>query len=331
VALWLRTGATATIFICDLACPPQLSPINPQPLQKAFVLGAGLGTRLRPLTDVLPKPLIPVVNRSLITWAFDALLQGGAAEFIVNTHHLAEAWPRAFPHANWRGHRITFVHEHPVVLETGGGIANIAALVRDDSFWVFNGDILTDLPLAEAARIHRENNHLATLILRSGGPNPNVTFDPGTGKVRDLRQALGTKPDRMYQFTGIYVVNPDFLDFLRPVQESVVPAFLRAIVEQDRLGGVVIDEGDWWDLGDQDAYLDASAALLDKGTFLGQPLESRRIAASAEVDASASIDRLTVIGEGCRIGPGARLEQCIVWPGAAVEAGARLRRSVITP
>jgi len=83
--------------------------------------------------------------------------------------------------------------------------------------------------------------------------------------------------------------------------------------------------------GDQDAYLDASVALLRKGALLGQPLEPQRIRASAAVDASASIDRLTVIGEGCKIGPGARLEQCIVWPGATVEAGAQVRRCVITP
>lgn len=65
-------------------------------MTKAFVLGAGLGTRLRPLTDRLPKPLIPVINRSLITWAFDALLAAGVTEFLVNTHHL----PEACPHAN---------------------------------------------------------------------------------------------------------------------------------------------------------------------------------------------------------------------------------------
>jgi len=95
------------------SAPFRLSAHGPFPPKKAFVLGAGSGARLRPLSeDVLPKPLIPVINRPLITWAVDALLQGGAKEFIVNTHHLPEAWPQAFPHANWRGHRITFVHEH---------------------------------------------------------------------------------------------------------------------------------------------------------------------------------------------------------------------------
>ena len=300
-------------------------------MTKAFVLGAGLGTRLRPLTDQLPKPLIPLINRPLITWAFDALLAAGVKEFLVNTHHLPEAWPQAFPHANWRGHRIRFVSEQPLILETGGGIANIAPLVRDDSFWVFNGDILSDLPLAAAARAHQEQGNLATLILRSAGPNANVTFDPASGKVRDLRQTLGTRPDRLYQFTGIYLVAPGFLDFLRPVPESVVPAFLRAITEHDRLGGIVIDDGSWWDLGDAESYLEASEELLHRGTFLGQPLEPSRIADSAVIDPSATIDGLTVLGEGCRVGPGARLERSIVWPGATVEAGAQVRRSVITP
>jgi mannose-1-phosphate guanylyltransferase/mannose-1-phosphate guanylyltransferase/phosphomannomutase len=281
------------------------------------------------LTDRLPKPLIPVINRPLVTWAFDALLAAGAEEFIVNTHHLAEAWPKAFPNANWRGHRIRFVEERPVVLETGGGIANIAPLVRDDSFWVFNGDILSDLPLTAAARIHQERGHLATLILRSSGPNANVTFDPATGKVLDLRQSLGTQPERFYQFTGIYLVHPEFLDFLRPVPESVVPGFLRAITEHDRLGGIVIDDGDWWDLGDEESYVEASVELLRRGSFLGQALEPGRIGGTAQIDATAEIDRLTVIGEGCRVGADVRLEECIVWPGATVEAGARLRRCVV--
>lgn len=300
-------------------------------MRKAFVLGAGLGTRLRPLTDSLPKPLIPVVNRPLVAWAFDSLLRAGATEFIVNTHHLAEAWPRAFPDRNWRGHGIRFVHENPEILETGGGIANIAPLVSDASFWVCNGDILSDMPLAAAERFHLEQGNLATLVLRSSGPNPNVTFDPATRKVRDLRQALGTQPDAFHQFTGIYLVHPDFLSFLRPVRESVVPAFLRAITEQDRLGGVVIDDGDWWDLGDAEAYLAASVTLVQRGSFLGQPLAGLRIGPGVEMDPTAEIDELTVLGEGCRVGANVRLEACIVWPGATVEAGARLQRCVITP
>src|SRR5260221_425111 len=122
-------------------------------MNKAFVLGAGLGTRLRPLTDQLPKPLIPVFHKPLICYAFDHLLASGVREFIVNTHHLPEKYADAFPDSIYKGTPVTFRHE-PVLLETAGGIANIADLVRDESFLVYNGDILTDLPLAPLINEH---------------------------------------------------------------------------------------------------------------------------------------------------------------------------------
>jgi NDP-sugar pyrophosphorylase family protein len=168
------------------------------------------------------------------------------------------------------------------------------------------------------------------LVLRSGGPNPNVTFDPATGRVRDLRQALGTAPERFHQFTGIYLVHPEFLRYLRPVPESVVPAFLRAITDGARIGGIVLDEGSWRDLGDRDTYLEANAALARAPSFLGEPTAPLRIAPSARIGAGAEIDRLTVIGDGCRVGAGARLEACVLWPGAVVAPGADLRRCVLT-
>ena len=98
-------------------------------VKKAFVLAAGLGTRLRPLTDTLPKPLIPVGLKPLITFAFDHLIaDAGVEEFIVNTHHLAGAYAGAFPDGTYRGRPLHFRHE-PVLLETGGGIRNVADLL----------------------------------------------------------------------------------------------------------------------------------------------------------------------------------------------------------
>ena len=95
-----------------------------------------------------PK-IIPIHQKPLITYAFDHLLHSGFTEFIVNTHHRAEAYSDTFPDGNYRGAPITFRHE-PDLLETGGGIANISDLVAGDSFMVYNGDILTDLPLEPA-------------------------------------------------------------------------------------------------------------------------------------------------------------------------------------
>src|SRR5204862_2326676 len=98
------------------------SPLSPlialiPKIRTAFVLGAGLGTRLRPLTNRRPKPLIPVVNRPLISYAFDHLLGVGVERLVVNTHWRAEAWQTAFPDSSYRGAPIAFRHEAPEVLE----------------------------------------------------------------------------------------------------------------------------------------------------------------------------------------------------------------------
>src|SRR5437660_1123836 len=117
----------------------------PSAIQNAFVLGAGLGTRLQGLTARRPKPMIPICNKPLVTFAFDHLLGTRVKNFVINTHHRAEAYAEHFPEQTYRGAPIHFEHE-PVLLETGGGIKNVERILRDEPFIVYNGDILTDLP-----------------------------------------------------------------------------------------------------------------------------------------------------------------------------------------
>jgi mannose-1-phosphate guanylyltransferase/mannose-1-phosphate guanylyltransferase/phosphomannomutase len=287
-------------------------------MDKAFVLGAGLGTRLRPLTDQLPKPLIPFFNRPLITRAFDHLLGAGVQEFIVNTHHLPECYTAAFPQNEYRGARITFRHE-PVLLETAGGIANIADLVGDGPFVVFNGDVLTDLPLAALLRVHEQAGNLVTLVLRSDGPARHVAFDAGRGLVTDIRGKLGSGNLGTHQFTGIYAVSPAFLQHLTPGKiESVVHPWLAAIRKGERIGGVVVDEGRWWDLGDRESYLDAHRAFLGPG--------DKPVSLDAKVHPTAVLRGLNVISAAAEVGAGAVLEDCILWSGARVAESAKLRR-----
>ncbi len=298
---------------------------------KAFVLGAGLGTRLRPLTAVLPKPLIPVWNKPLITYAFDHLLASGVSEFVVNTHHLPHKFAEFFPTAEYAGARIQFVEEQPVVLETGGGLANAAPHLVGGDFFVYNGDILADLPLQPALDAHQKSGDLVTLILRSEGPNRNVHFDPASGKVKDLRGSLGTQTSHPYQFTGIYLVNPAFLEYLTPEPESVVPAWLKLIQKAEQLGGVVIDEGQWWDLGKRSDYL-AASATLEKLRFPSFPTHDPhpvRVHPEATVDPKAEVDDFSSLGKGCRVGPDARITKSILWPGTQVGEDAVLDRCII--
>jgi mannose-1-phosphate guanylyltransferase len=290
-------------------------------MDKAFVLGAGLGTRLRPLTDQLPKPLIPFYHRPLITWGFDHLLGAGVREFIVNTHHLPERYAEAFPTGEYRGAPITFRHE-PVLLETAGGIANIADLVGDAPFVVYNGDILTDLPLAPLLREHEARKNLVTLVLRSEGVARHIAFDAARGLVTDIRGKLGTGGEGSHQFTGVYAVSPEFLRWLTPGKiESVVHPWLEAIRKGERIGAVVVDEGRWWDLGERGSYLEAHRALL-------RP-EDKPVSEHARVHATAELRGLNVISDGAEVGAGAVLEDCVLWEGARVGEGTRLRRCIV--
>src|SRR5271166_1764792 len=102
-------------------------------MERAFVLGAGLGTRLKTLTERLPKPLIPIYGKPLITFAFDQLIAAGTGEIVVNTHHCHEEYAKAFPSAEYRGARLIFEHE-PILLETAGGIKNVERYFGGERF-----------------------------------------------------------------------------------------------------------------------------------------------------------------------------------------------------
>jgi mannose-1-phosphate guanylyltransferase len=304
-------------------------------VNKAFVLGAGLGERLRPLTDQLPKPLIPVFQKPLITYAFDHLLAAGVREFVVNTHHIPEAYARAFPDQTYRGVPIRFRNEAPVRLETAGGIANVRDLIGDEPFIVYNGDILTDLPLAPLIQEHRTRGNMVTLALRSSGPAQHIALDRRTGLITDIRGKLGTGNEGEFLFTGIYVVEPEFFEWLTPGKvESVIPIFLAMIQKGARLGGVVLDGGHWWDLGSRSSYLDAHHALNQLNSHFPNyaALDARKRAAidpAAKISNEAKLSGVNIIGAQSVIGSGAELNDCIVWPGAHVSTGARLSRCIV--
>ena len=231
-------------------------------IRTAFILGAGLGTRLRPLTEKRPKPLLPVGDRPLIAYAMDHCQTIGIGRFIVNTHHHAEAYDKAFPGGNWRGTPIFFRHE-PVLLDTAGGLKNIEDLLEnDETILVYNGDILSDLSLERLVEAHAAGGREITLALRTEGPLRNVCLD-AKGEICDLRGLLGNPGVRHCLFTGIYMMGKRFLRRLVPGRiESVVPVFAGMIREAPgSVASVVIDEGTWQDVGDTETYLRIRAAV----------------------------------------------------------------------
>jgi NDP-sugar pyrophosphorylase family protein len=288
-------------------------------ISQAFVLGAGLGTRLKALTQHRPKPLIPIANRPLITYAFDHLMSAGVERLVINTHWRADEYARAFPDSKYRGVELAFRHESPEVLETAGGIKNAEDLLGSGPFWVYNGDILCTLPLEQAWRAHRAAGNEATLVLRSSGGPLQVTFDEKSGRIRDLGRRLSPVEEPRYLFTGIYIVEPEFLARIPPGKLSVVPIFCEMIRAHTRLGGVVVDEGTWFDLGTREQIL-AAHRHLGSGPWIHP---------DASVAPDARVIGASAVGAHARIGAGARLEDSVVWDGGEVAAGATLRRCIV--
>lgn len=293
----------------------------------AFVLGAGLGTRLKSLTAKRPKPLIPVCNEPLITRAFAHLHGAGVRSFVVNTHWQAQVYQSFFPSHSWKDCRIAFSHETPEILETAGGLKRAESLLPSNSpFWVYNGDILSDLPLQNALEAHLKSGNEATLVLRSKDGPLQVSFDERSGKIRDLGRRLLPAENPSFLFTGIYLLNPTFLSRIPPdTKLSVVPLFIDMIHEGAQIGGVVIDEGTWWDLGSREQILAVHSSLAEASAN-----PSPWIGIGAEIDSTAKLLGACAVGAHSKIGAGAILENCIIWENAEVAPNANLRNCIVT-
>jgi len=243
---------------------------------RGMILAAGLGTRMQPLTNRLPKPLLPVAGYPIIAYPLGLLKSAGITDVVVNIHHFAHLIEERLSGSAEVGMNITFSHEE-ALLETGGGIARVADLMGDETFVVVNADIICDIDLRKVIEDHHRYNAIATMVLRKN-PDPSVIpiveWDSSSRHVVDVRSELGTKsPSSLpMMFTGIHIFGPDVFDYLMPMRESVIDGFyLPAIRENRHVHGYVFD-GYWEDIGTIERYKQACSAVQPASLQSFQPL-----------------------------------------------------------
>lgn len=291
---------------------------------QAFILGAGLGTRLAPLSFIVPKPLLPVFQKPLIYHTMDHLMRCGVTEFMVNTSQLEVMWERAFPFPDpeYRGCPVFLSHEEKP-LDSGGGVRKIMPRVNPrEPLIVQNGDILSDFPVSDLLAEHRRAGNMVTMALRSVDGKINVGFDANTGRITDMRHALGIDPGS-YQFAGIYIMQAEVAQLFPDVPEdepfSMMPIWLN-LIRRGQVGGYVANWCNWHELGSPKDYLNALLEITSR----------ERIHPEAVISPAAQISEDCVVCQGAVIPAGVKLDDCIVWPRTHVQPG-QYSRMILTP
>jgi len=297
-------------------------------ITQAFILAAGLGARLRPLTEELPKPLIPIFQKPLITFVLDHLINVGVERFVVNTHKQAELFRKFFSSGDYQGHSVTLIHE-PDLLETGGGIKNAERYLRTDPFLTYSGDILTDINVQAVIDEHFRRGNDVTLALRDTGLASDVALRDH--RVVDIANRYGTIGN--FDFANVAVWNSNVFEQIPSRKKiSFIPILADWIGKGGKIGGVVMNDGNWFNIGSRAEYLDVHRTILrERWTphYVQASEWPERVAKSAIVDSSAQLRGCSVVGESCQVGAEAVLEDTILWPASQIASKTQLHGCII--
>jgi mannose-1-phosphate guanylyltransferase len=335
---------------------------------RALVLCAGLGTRLRPLTDRWPKPAVPLLGAPLLRYALGSLARAGIDEVVVNTHHLpAEMAATARAEAARAGATLAIVEEPLAIQGTGGGIRGARPHLGGEDFVVLAGDVLFAVELGPVLEAHRRRGAAATMVLlpMPAGATYNAVEVDGAGRVRRIAgHGPGGTGLQRWHFTGLHVISQRVFDYLPAegavdINHHVYPAMLEAGLEVFGLP-LLEPRAHWSDLGSPRGYAQAHQALLlgqvpsarfgAGDPFLGQlevqpgvwvhpraQLGEARLSGPAWVgegavlEAGVRLGAAVSVGPGARVGAGASLLRVAVLDGAEVPAGARLVDALVAP
>jgi mannose-1-phosphate guanylyltransferase/phosphomannomutase len=303
-----------------------------------IVMAGGFGTRIRPLSANLPKPMLPVVNRPILERVLNHLASFGMREAVLLTYFDPDKIRHAFRDGKRLGMKLHY-NNGDQDYGTAGAVAHGSDAADADDYLVLSGDVICDFDLNELVAAHRQNKAAVTIgLTRVANPLQfGIVIIDGESRVRRFLE----KPTWGEVFsdtvnTGIYVVQRDALaqvprnepcDFSRDL-------FPRLLAGGAPLFGYVL-RGYWRDIGDPESYLAVHRDYFDGTLNLMPPGELRQIAGKplwiegdAEIDPSVEVRGTVVIGPECRIASRVRLEDVVLGPGTVVEARAELRRTI---
>jgi mannose-1-phosphate guanylyltransferase len=303
--------------------------------RQAVILVGGEGTRLRPITSRVPKPVAPVVERPFVAYILDNLARHGVERAVFSTGFLAEAIAAEIGDGAEYGVRVDYAVESEP-LGTAGAIANCVDVLGDGSFYVFNGDVLSDVDLTALGEFHAGKGGMGTIYL-------TPVDDPRRYGLVELRddgavESFLEKPGE-YEGTalinaGVYVLEPEVLEMiprgrLFSIERGVFPRLAQA----GSLYGFV-DEGYWRDIGTPDSYLQAHFDILQRtvrtsvADLLGE--QYLYVSPSADVHEGARVVPPCFIGEEVTVGAGAQVGPlAVVGAGSTIAEGAKVLEAVL--
>jgi mannose-1-phosphate guanylyltransferase len=303
---------------------------------RAMILAAGLATRLRPLTLVRPKVLVPVAGSCALDFWVWSFYRAGFEAVAVNGFHLHEKLIREVQARQWP--IPVHVLAEPILLGTGGGIRNALDFLGSEPFAVVNGDILCTLPLRELYERHVASGCGASLVIHDWPVFNNVAVSP-EGSILGFGEeakgmARGGSGARLLAFTGIHFLNAQVLEGLPAgVFSDILSIYRKHIGEGRALRALFADNLFWREMGSLEAYrgLHRELTRLQAGSLA--PLrtgESVCIQPGARIAPGARLKGYVSIGDGCCVGENATLEDTILWDGVRVGPEARLCNCIVT-
>jgi mannose-1-phosphate guanylyltransferase len=302
---------------------------------QAIVLVGGEGTRLRPLTNDVPKPALTLVDRPFLAYMIEWLAAHWVTEVVLACGFLPDVLREALGDGEHAGVRLTYVTE-PERRGTAGAIRFAADALGDrldDQFLALNGDVLTDLDLSALMRAHEERGARATIALypvEDSAAYGLVSVDGG-GNVTEFVEKTG-EPVPGEINAGAYFLTRSVLELIPPEREVSIEREVFPRLIGDGLGALRLD-GYWMDIGTPERYLQASWDILEGrvATRVRPTAPGLLVGAGAGIDSGASVGPRAVVSPGCRIAAGAEVRSSVLLEGCSIGEGARVRDSILAP